>query len=619
MTILKIFFQRLRKNPFLLLEIPYILYLRIKNLGLRNLFFLLVDIPYTYGKWISRYEPPRLIYPKFVSQAASWKHKPQISIIMTTYNSNLVYLKEAIESVRQQVYKNWQLCIADDSSKKNSGVKEILREYAARDARIKIVLREKNGNVSVASNSALKLAKGDFVALMDHDDLLHPLALWFIAQAIIQQPGVGLIFSDYDKITSSGERIEPYFKSDFNYELLLAQNMIAHFDCYRRSLLIKIGGFREGYEGSQDWDLALRCIERLTSEQIVHIPRVLYHCRLCAGGSAEIDIDVKPYAPKSAIRSIEDHIKRLGLTGNVSCVENFPSLNRVQFQLPDPTPLVSIIIPTFDRSDLLRTCVNSIQTKTTYPTYEIIVVDNGSVQKQTFNLLKKFKQEGIMVIHVKGSFNYSRLNNIAGKIARGSIFCLMNNDIKIISPDWLEEMVSFAVQDEVGAVGARLWYPNETLQHAGVILGYGGLGIAGHAFPDLQRGNPGYAFNAIVHREVSAVTGACMMIRRMVYEKVNGLDESLAVEFNDIDLCIKIRQMGYRIVWTPFAEMYHLESATRRKNFKLADYYRYKRESELMLQRWGDILSNDPFYSQNLGLFYNNYSIAWPPRLKLFK
>ena len=618
LIIFKINFQKLLKNPFFLLEVLYILFFRIRVLGLTKLFLLLLDIPYTYEKWMARYEPSPKIYPKLAKIAASWESSPLISVIMTTYNSDLVYLKEAIESVRKQVYTNWQLCIADDASKNSSGVKELLSEYAARDPLIDVVFRETNGHISAASNSALNLAKGDFVVLLDHDDLLHPLALWFVAQEIIQHPTVGLIYSDHDKFTLSGKRIAPYFKCDFNYELQLAQNLIAHLDCYRRSLLLEVGGFREGFEGSQDWDLALRCIERLSRHQIVHIPRILYHWRLTPE-SVAVSIDAKPYAPIAARRCLSDHLKRRGLSAHVSSLQDFLGVNRVKFQLPDQKPLVSIIIPTYDRNELLQACINSIFINTSYTNYEIIIVDNGSIKDETLILLKKLQQQGIRVIHVNCSFNYSRLNNIAAKKARGSIYCLMNNDIKIISPDWLNEMVSFAIQDDIGVVGARLWYPDGTLQHGGIILGYSGLGVAGHAFPNLRRGDPGYFSKAIVHREVSAVTGACMVVRRFVYEQVNGLDESLAVDFNDIDFCLKVRQMGYRNVWTPFAEMFHIESATRKQKNKLKDYCRFKRESDLMFQRWGDILKNDPFYSPNLGLWHNNYGMAWPPRIQQFK
>ncbi|MBF0226228.1 MAG: glycosyltransferase [Desulfobacterales bacterium] len=615
---IKIIFNEIPRYPFFFPQLIKILFYRIYNLGYRNIFMLIINIPYSYEKWISAFEPPVRSYPKFAQKAVSWEHKPLISIIMPTYNSNLVYLEKAIESVQQQIYTNWQLCIADDASTELSGVKDLLLTYAAKDKRINVVFCNANGHISTASNSALNLANGEFVALLDHDDVLHPLALWFMADAIIQNPAACLIYSDFDLMTTTGKRFNPYFKCDYNYELMLGQNIIAHLDCYRRSLLAEIDGFRKGFEGAQDWDLALRCIERLSRDQIIHIPRVLYHWRL-SPGSITTGIKTKPYVVEATLRCVSDHLLRRELSVDISNHPNSLTMNRVKFNPPTPSfqPMVSIIIHTRNRSNLLNTCIKSIHTKTSYHNYEIIVVNNNSIDDETLTQLKKLQKVRVLVIHDKSSLNCFCLNNIAARVAKGRILCFMHDGIKIISPNWIEEMMSHAVRDDIGAVGACLWYPNNKLQHGCLILGYSSFGIAGHAFTNLKRGDTGYYGSAVLLREVSAVSGSCLMIRKQLFEQVEGFDKSLGVTFNDIDFCLKIRKLGYRNVWTPYAEMYYYKS-THNHNYELNNYYKFKKEYDLMLQRWRDILSNDPFYSPNLSMWWLSYHIAWPPRIKQF-
>ncbi len=587
---------------------------KLRSGGLRRMKHPATSTPMTpseYAEWIIHFEPGPESFPRFREIAAAWDSPPLISVVMPTYNTDPALLEAAIGSVHEQVYPHWQLCIADDASDAPQ-VRNLLLQHAARDQRIQVVFRAINGHISAASNSALALAEGDFVALLDHDDVLHPLALWFLAQTILENPTSGLIYSDEDKLSIDGKRHDPYFKCEFNHELLLAQNMISHLGCYRRSLFTEIGGFREGFEGSQDYDLALRAIDHLTPEQIVHIPRVLYHWRVIPESTAS-STDAKPYALDAARRALTEHLQRRRLDARVVPAPEVPFMNRVQFALPSPAPLVSIIIPTRDRADLLRICLDSIRSLSTYPNYEIIVIDNGSVEPETLSLLGDLRESGGRVLRDDSPFNYSRLNNRAAGEAAGSVLCLMNNDIEIITHGWLEEMVSFAMQDGIGAVGARLWYPDNTLQHAGVILGMGG--IAGHSFRLLPRGMPGYFARAALHQSLSAVTGACLVIRKTVFDEVGGLDEGLAIAFNDVDFCLRVRQAGYRNVWTPYAEMYHHESASRGEDTAPDKQARFASEIALMRDRWGDELDSDPAYSPNLTLAANDFGLAWPPRV----
>lgn len=564
-----------------------------------------------YSQWIRLYEPPPADYQKFRDKVDGWKDPPLISVIMPVYNTPKTILRSAVESVCSQVYPRWELCIADDASTK-SHVRKLLEHYSKKDDRIRVVYREKNGHISAASNSALVLATGSHVAFLDHDDMLHPLALYFLAEAIQRCPEVGLIYTDEDKINLAGKRFAPYFKCDLNYELLLAHNMITHLACYRRNLLSALGGFRAGFEGAQDYDLALRMIEVLTPEEIVHIPRVLYHWRMISGSTAR-NSKAKPYAHSAARKAIEEHLRRRGLKAKVSASSDIPGCHRVQFALPDPQPKVNIIIPTRDRADLVKKCVESIRVRTSYLNYEIIIVDNHSTEQETLRLFDRLRKSNIRILRDDLPFNFSRLNNRAAASVQGSFLCLMNNDIEIITPQWLEEMVSFAALDDVGAVGARLWYPDGSLQHGGVILGIGG--IAGHSHRFFRKAQVGHAGRMMLHQSFSAVTAACLVIRKRIFDEMGGFDEKLSVAFNDVDLCLRIRQAGYRNVWTPYAEMVHHESATRGYENTSGKVARFERERKLMQQRWGDLLLNDPAYSPNLTLNSEDFAMAWPPRV----
>jgi glycosyltransferase involved in cell wall biosynthesis len=562
-----------------------------------------------YQTWIKLYDSlDAQAIERIQAEIASFEKWPKISVVMPVYNAPLEFLKQAIESVQAQLYPHWELCIADDAST-DVGIRPMLESFAKVDPRIKIVFREKNGHISAASNSALELASGDFVALLDNDDLLPLHAIYHVAKTILARPNASLIYSDEDKINTAGHRYDPYFKCELNYELLLAQNMICHLGVYRRTLLEKIGGFREGFEGAQDYDLTLRILEQVQPEQVVHIPKVLYHWRAIPGSTA-LAADEKNYAATAARKAVEEHLQRTGRGGTVAAAPEAPALNRVRYALPAHLPLVSIIIPTRDRADILSVCLESVLKKTSYPHFEIIVVDNGSVELDTQQLLARQPQDKVRVVRDDSLFNYSRLNNLAAKVARGNVVCLMNNDIEVLTPDWLEEMLSFALQPDIGCVGARLWYPGEGgLQHGGVVLGVGG--IAGHSHKYLSRNNSGYFGRAVLHQSFSAVTAACLVIRREIWEQVEGLDESFAVAFNDVDFCLRVRDAGYRNVWTPYAEMIHHESLSRGEEDNPEKVARFQGEIKRMQQRWGTRLHKDPAYSPNLTNEYEDFSLSW--------
>ncbi|HEV2806353.1 MAG TPA: glycosyltransferase [Chthoniobacterales bacterium] len=563
-----------------------------------------------YQEWIARFD--RASAPSLRRKLRSLPRQPLISVVLPVYNPDLSFLEAAIDSVQKQIYENWELCIADDAST-DPKVRPFLERIAAGDARIKLIFRDENGHISACSNSALALASGEWCALLDHDDAFAEEALARVADEIERHAEVGLIYSDEDKIDEHGVRSNPFFKPDWNPELFLAQNYINHLGCYRADLLREIGGFREGFEGSQDYDLALRCVERLRPEQVRHIPRILYHWRMISGSLAAVP-DAKPYAREAARRALREHATRMEMAGKVvPCPENNES-HRFIHAVPGPQPLVSIIIPTRDQLALFKRCVESVRDRTEYQPFEIIVVDNGSVEPETLHFFETIKRDSsVRVIDDRDPFNYSRLNNRAAREARGEILLFLNNDTEIEDGSWLTEMVSHAARGEVGAVGARLWYPDGTLQHGGVILGLGG--VAGHAFPHIPRGHPGYFNRAVLQQNCSAVTGACMAVRKSVFEELAGFNErNLGVTFNDIDFCLRVTQRGYRVVWTPYANLIHHESASRGHQRTLEEQVEFERAVDYMHATWGAQLLRDPFYNPNLSLNPPGFEIAFPRR-----
>lgn len=535
---------------------------------------------------------------------------PLISVLVPTYNSPERWLRRALDSVIAQAYPKWELCIADDASPRPH-VRRVLEEYAARDARIRVSYRARNGHISAASNTALEMARGQLVALLDHDDELPPHALLEVAEAAQRHPEWKLIYSDEDKIDERGRRFDPYFKPDWNYDLLLGQNCISHLGVYHTSAVRAVGGFREGFEGSQDWDLALRVIEGLAPGQVGHIPRILYHWRAISGSTA-LGLGEKNYALDAGRRAVAEHLQRMGCEAEVAAL---PAGHlRVHRRLPEQPPRVSLVIPTRDKVELLRICVQSILERTDYSDYEILVVDNQSIERETLDYFEEIgRRPNIRVLRYDQPFNYSAINNHAITLASGSVIGLINNDIEVISPDWLQEMVGQALRPDVGAVGAMLYYPDDTIQHAGVLLGFGG--IAGHMLAHNARGCPGQMSRARLTQELSAVTAACLVARRSVLQQVGGLDERLQVAFNDVDLCLRLREAGYRNIWTPFAELYHHESASRGYEDTPEKVARFHREIDFMRVRWGSALAHDPAYNPNLTLTDEPFALAFPPRL----
>ncbi len=571
---------------------------------------------YTYTQWVKEFDTlSNSDRDKIRSHIYRLAYKPLISVLMPVYDPPRAEFQEAIDSVRAQLYPHWELCVADDASLAPH-VAEILHKTASEDPRIRWIRRELNGHISAASNSALALASGDFVALMDHDDVLPEHALYEVAVVLNRDPALDIIYSDEDQIDADGLRQMPYFKTDWNIDLLLAHNMISHLGIYRRSLLEGVGGFREGFEGSQDYDIALRCADATVPERIFHIPSVLYHWRRDHGNASFSERQLEKCS-QAALRAISEHLGRRHQEAQVEPHPILPQWSRVIRPVPKPAPLVSLIVPTCDRADLLDLCVAGILDRTDYSPIEVLIVDHESRRPETFELFDKLRQDPrARILAYSGPFNYSAINNMAVRQAKGSIICLANNDIDVINPDWLSEMVALAVLDNVGAVGAKLLYPNDRVQHGGVVLGVGG--VANHFNYLRKREDVGYFGRNVLTSSVSAVTGACLVVRKSVFEEVGGLNEAdLPVAFNDVDLCLKIRKRGYRNVWTPHAELYHYESASRGADDSPENLDRFRREAEYMRTTWGAELAHDPFYNDNFSTEIGaDFKFAWPRRQK---
>ncbi|MFC6634839.1 glycosyltransferase family 2 protein [Microbulbifer taiwanensis] len=528
--------------------------------------------------------------------------------MLPTYNTDVLLLRACIESVLAQTYPRWQLCIGDDAST-DSRVRECLQEFRAQDERIQVVFREENGHITAASNSALALAKGEYIALLDHDDTLAPHALQRVAEAIAENPQAQLFYSDEDKIDEQGERFDPHFKPGWNPDLLLSQNYICHLTVLKAALVKQVGGFRLGVEGSQDHDLLLRCMPHLKAGNVVHIPEVLYHWRAISGSTAQQGC-AKNYAATAGVRAVADYLESEGLQATAE-PGTAPNSYRVRWVIPQHAPLVSLLVPTRDGIDILKPCVEAILSRTDYPNFELLILDNQTRCEATLRFLEEVSASDarVSVHRWDRPFNYSAINNFGAGLAKGEIIGLVNNDIEPINGDWLTEMVGQALRPEIGCVGAKLYYPNDTIQHGGVILGIGG--VAGHSHKYLSRNEYGYFSRLHLVQNLSAVTAACLLLRKSVFEEVGGLDEeNLVVAFNDVDLCLKVREAGYRNLWTPYAELYHHESVSRGADNTMAKRKRAQREAEHMRSRWGAQLDTDPAYNPNLTLVHEDFSLA---------
>ncbi len=536
---------------------------------------------------------------------------PVIAVVMPCYNPPIDLLNAAIQSVVAQSWTDWTLHIADDASTKPD-VRQVLNDWAGQDARIVVSFAEVNGHISKTSNLALSTVQAPFFALLDQDDLLAEDALLHVAVQVMQQPLVAIIYSDEDKIDTEGNRSAPYFKPDFNRDLLLGQNTVSHLGTYSTALVRSVGGFREGYEGSQDHDLALRCIEHLRPDQVLHIPRVLYHWRVHAGSTAA-SVDEKPYALIAGMAAIQDHLDRTEPGTQVSMIEGL-NFYRVRFPVPQQQPTVAVIVPTRNGLSVLKPCIEGLLHGTDYAAMQIVIIDNGSDDPETLAQLEAWANDSrVTVRRDTRPFNYSALNNAAVAEVNCEFVLLLNNDISMIHRDWLQEMVSQGLRKGVGAVGAALWYPNDTLQHGGVILGVGG--VANHAYKGSTNGHTGYFGRARLLQSLTAVTAACLLVRKDLYQAVGGLNErDLSVAFNDVDFCIRLTRAGYRTIWTPFAQLYHHESVSRGSDQTPDKIARFQSEVHYMMNTWGEDLLYDPAYNPNLTLDTADFAIAIEPR-----
>lgn len=563
-----------------------------------------------YERWFDAYGDDDAA--ALAAERAGWAGTPPIvTVIMPVCDPPPGVLEQAIASVEGQSYAGWRLRIADDASR-HPGVRAALQAAAARDPRIAVVWRAERGHISAASNSALAGAEGEWVTFLDHDDLLHPHALHHVAAALVADPGLDLVYTDEDKIDEHDSHFEPHFKPDWDPDRLLAQNYVCHLAVYRRALVEAVGGLRTGYEGSQDHDLVLRIGERTSPDRIRHLPRVLYHWRAVSGSTAR-GIEAKPYAVAASRRAVADHLARCRPDARLVETEGKP---RVVWPLPDPVPAASVIIATRDRLELLRRCVDGVLRATDYAHREVVVVDNGSERPETLAWLAAITADPrVRVLRRPGPFNFSALMNDGAAAAGGRVLVFLNNDVEPLEPGWLGELVRQAWRPEVGAVGAKLLYPDRKVQHAGVAMAgdwvarHVGVGVPDHA--------AGYAGRMTCVQAQSAVTGACLAMRREVFETIGGFDaERLAVDFSDIDLCLKAEALGLRVLWTPFARLLHHESASRGPYPSAAKRGRWEAEAAVMRERWGDRLHRDPWYSPSLGIHPDErtFDLAVPPR-----
>lgn len=573
-----------------------------------------------YLSWVKKNYPTSFKLKK--ERETKFRISPKISIVTPAFNTPEKFLRECIESVIKQSYQNWELCLADDASS-DSRVRAIIGEFAKKDNRIKYFFRNTNGHISAASNSALELASGEFIALLDHDDLLWPNALHEVIKAVNENPKANFIYSDEDKVEENSKfHLEPFFKPDFSPNYLKSVNYIAHFTVIRRSFVKSAGGFREGYEGAQDWDLFLRVIRELEKKAkiktIVHIPKILYSWRKTKASAANEDAakSIKKYAFSNQKKVLVDDLKSGELSAKVLPTQNL-GLWRIKYEIKD-LPLVSIIIPTKESFKYISRCLESILTKTTYKNYQIILVDTGSKDEKIWKLYEAIKKRHRETIVLKWQqpFNFSSVCNFGAKLSKGEYLLFLNNDTQVLTSDWIESMLELAQLKQVGAVGCKLLFPNRRLQHAGVVLGIaGGLvkkGVAAHPFKNFynRKINPGYAKVVDAIRDTSAVTGACLLISRKRFDKVGGFDPKFRVAFNDVDFCLKCLRQNWFNVYTPYAVLKHWESVSvglpGQKGRLIKEFLN---EVKLMYQKWGNILQNDPFYNKNLTLRSEDYTL----------
>ncbi len=548
-----------------------------------------------YEYWIGKNEPDEWELER--QRHAVFSYCPKISIVVPVFNTKEGHLRDMVDSVMAQTYSNWELCIAEGGSS-DTRVKDVLSAYILNDDRIKAQFLDVNKGIAGNSNAAIALATGEYIAFLDHDDTLAPFALYEITSAVNRDRKIDILYSDEDNISGQrGRREGPHFKPDWSPDTLRSFQYVGHILVIKKALLDEIGGFREGYDGSQDYDLILRATDR--SRHVEHIAKILYHWRMHPESVAGNPFS-KRYAYESAKKALTDHLSRQGIAGTI---EDGLLLGSYQVRYTiEQTPLVSILIPNCDHVKDLRICISSILEKSSYQRYEIIIIENNSVDRATFDYYDQLrKHENVRLLSWKGAFNFSEVNNYGVEHASGEVLLFLNNDTEVINSDWLERMLEHAMRPVVGAVGAKLYYPNGTIQHAGIIIGMGGA--AGHSHQHCPPGAFGYFGRPKMIHNVTGVTGACLMLRKTVFQQVGGFDERFALAYNDVDLCLKVRDEGYFVVWTPFAELYHYESRSRGYEVTPGRMARFSEEIELFRKKWESVLRRgDPYYNPNMSL-----------------
>lgn len=578
-----------------------------------------------YNDWYEKIKPTEAELAEQRKISRKWKEAPKISIVVPLYNTPETFLREMIESVVTSTYENWELCLADGTPGE-SVIPAMVQKYQQNDRKIidndvsRVVYQKlkENGGIAENTNAAIAMAGGDYIAFLDHDDVITPDALYEMADRIIKGRKQGkepeVLYSDEDKTDAGQTKVmDPHFKPDFNPDLLCSNNYITHFLVVKRELADRLGGIRKDFDGAQDYDFVLRATEQ--AKVIAHIPKILYHWRMHELSTAG-DGDSKSYARDAGKRAIEAHLERIGVEGSVEPTQYF-GFYRVNYKLTE-RPLVSIIIPNKDETETLKKCLDAIA-KSSYENYEVIIVENNSTEEATFSLYKKIESDKIRVVYYPDAFNYSKLNNFGASYANGTYYILMNNDIEVIETNWIEQMLSNCERREVGVVGARLYYPDNTIQHAGLVVGVGGSlrGIGANLYQGMRRERSGYMHRAAIQMNYSAVTAALLMVKKEVYDKVNGFEEALSVAFNDVDFCLRVREAGYLIVYDPRVEAYHYESKSRGAEDSPEKVARFQSEIEFMRNRWETLLKEgDPNYNLNFSRMRPDYSLGDPEIMK---
>ncbi len=563
-----------------------------------------LDNDYDYGEWYELTRPSEEELEK--QRETVFEYEPKFSILIPVYKTPERYLKELLESIRNQTYGNWEVCIADGSPKGESA-ERILKRFVQQDSRFKYVILGENKKIAGNTNAAMDMVRGDFIVLADHDDTLTENALFECARAINQDPRIDVLYSDEDKLDMDGQALfDPHFKPDFNPDLLTSVNYICHLFVVKRELAKQVGGFDQAFDGAQDYDFIFRCTEG--ARKVSHIPKVLYHWR-CHMNSTASNPESKMYAFEAGARAIKAHYERMGIS--VDSVEKGVDFGiyHTRFRLEEE-PLVSVIIPNKDHKEDLELCLSSLLDKGTYQNLEVIVVENNSTDPQTFRYYEDLqkKRPNVQVVTWEKGFNFSAINNFGVEFSKGEYLLFLNNDVELIEPDTVRELLGYCMRQDVGVVGARLLYQDDTIQHGGVVIGFGG--IAGHTFIGLHQAENSYFHRAMCAQDYSAVTAACMMSKRSLFDQVGGFREELAVAFNDIDYCLKIRSLDKKVVYNPYALLYHYESKSRGLEDTPEKVERFNREVARFIGYWPEIvIGGDPFYNPNLTLRKSNFAL----------